>query len=138
MMSFLDYNQILMLLEDQEKTSCITARGIYYHIAMLFGIKNVGSTYQRLTNEMFVNVIEQTMEVYINDMIVKSKRSADHTAHVQETFFILHRYNMKLNPAKCLFGVTSGKFIGYLLTKRGIKADRSQIKVVESYSPLKM
>lgn len=86
MMSFMDaflgYNQIHMHLEDQEKTTFITARGIYCHITMPFGLKNAGLTYQRLVNKIFVSLIRRTIEVYIDDMIIKSKQSKDHTSHL--------------------------------------------------------
>lgn len=98
--AFLGYNQILMHQEDHKKTAIITAKGIYRHIAMPFGLKNVGSTYQRLVNGMFANHIRRTMEVYIDEMIVKSKQSKDHTKYLQQTFAVLRRCSMKLNPAK--------------------------------------
>ena len=116
LMSFMDafsgYNQILMHPEDQEKTSFMTSRGIYCYKVMPFGLKNAGSTYQRLVNMMFADQIGRTMEVYIDDMLVKSLEVEDHISHLQQAFSTIRKYNMKLNLAKCSFGVSSGKFLG--------------------------
>ena len=79
---------------------------------MPFGLKNAGSTYLRLVNMMFADQIGETMKVYINDMLVKSLEAEDHISHLQQAFSTLRKYNMKLNPTKCSFGVSSGKFLG--------------------------
>lgn len=102
---------------------------------MPFGLKNAGSTYQRLVNKLFANLIGKTMDVYIDDMIIKSKQTRDHNLHLRQTFAVLRKYNMKLNPTKCSFRVTSGKFLGYLVTKREIEADPNQIKTVGNLQP---
>ncbi|XP_010677960.1 uncharacterized protein LOC104893543 [Beta vulgaris subsp. vulgaris] len=68
------------------------------------------------------------MEVYIDDMLVKSKNTHDHVSHLQQSFDVIRRYGMKLNPTKCSFGVSAGKFLGYIVTKRGIEAIPDQIK----------
>ncbi|GFZ17254.1 hypothetical protein Acr_26g0005240 [Actinidia rufa] len=88
---------------------------------MPFGLKNAGATYHRLVNKMFNAQIGKTMEVYIDDMLVKSLQAHNHIAHLQEAFDILRRHRMMLNPSKCIFGVSSGKFLGFLVTKRGIE-----------------
>ena len=92
--------------DDQEKTSFVTGQGAYYYRLMPFGLKNAGVTYQRLANRMFQKQIETSMEVYIEDMLVKSTTAELHIAHLAEAFQILKEYNMKLNPAKCAFGVS--------------------------------
>ncbi|KAG7588583.1 Ribonuclease H domain [Arabidopsis suecica] len=125
--AFSGYNQIMMDPEDQEKTSFITDRGTYYYKVMPFGLKNAGATYQRLVNKMFHEHLGKTMEVYIDDMLVKSLKKEDHIKHLEECFEILNQYQMKLNPAKCTFGVPSGEFLGYIVTKRGIEANPNQI-----------
>ena len=89
MYAFSGYNQILMHSEDQEKTYLMTSRGIYCYKVMPFGLKNVGSTYQRLVNMMFADQIGRTMEVYIDDMLVKSLEAEDHISHLQQAFFTL-------------------------------------------------
>ncbi|KAL0742227.1 hypothetical protein Bca4012_083740 [Brassica carinata] len=138
-MSFMDtfsgYNQILMHPEDQEKTSFMMSRGIYCYKVMPFGLKNAGSTYQSLVNTMFADLIGQTMEVYIDDMLVMSLEAEDHISHLHQAFSTLRKYHMKLNPAKCLFGVSSGKFLGYIVTHRGIEANPDKIGAIQSISP---
>ena len=128
--AFSGYNQISMDLDDQEKTSFITAHGTYCYRVMQFGLKNAGATYQRLVNRMFQKQIGTTMEVYIDDMLVKSTTTALHIAHLSEAFQILRNYNMKLNPAKCAFGVSVGKFLGFIVNHRGVEANPDKIKVV--------
>ncbi|WZY69704.1 hypothetical protein YC2023_001944 [Brassica napus] len=134
MLTFMDafsgYNQIMMHPDDREKTSFITDRGTYCYKVMPFGLKNAGATYQRLVNRMFAKQLGTTMEVYIDDMLVKSVRADDHLAHLRECFDILNAYKMKLNPAKCTFGVSSGEFLGYIVTQRGIEANPKQISAV--------
>ena len=97
---------------------------------MPFGLKNVGATYQRLVNRMFQKQIGMTMEVYIDDMLVKSPPTKLHIAHLFEAFQILREYNMKLNPANCAFGVSVEKFLGLIVNNRGIEANPDKIKVV--------
>ena len=116
--------------DDQEKTSFITGQGPYCYRVMPFGLKNAGATYQRLVNKMFQKQIGMTMEVYIDDMLVKSTTTELQIAHMSEAFHILRKYNMKLNPAKCAFGVSAGKFLGFIVNHRGIVANPDKIKVV--------
>ena len=97
---------------------------------MPFGLKNAGATYQRLVNRMFQKQIGSTMEVYIDDMMVKSTTGELHIAHLSEAFQILRNYNMKLNPAKCAFGVSAGKFLGFIVNRRGIEANPDKIKAM--------
>nr|XP_016493455.1 PREDICTED: RNA-directed DNA polymerase homolog [Nicotiana tabacum] len=119
LLSFLDtysgYNQILMEEEDQKKTTFITYQGTYCYSVMPFGLKNAGPTYQRLVTKMFKDQIGKTMEVHIDDMLVKSVKVEDHIDHLKEVFDILRRYGMKLNPEKCAFGVASGMFLGFFV-----------------------
>ena len=111
LLSFMDafssYNQIIMDPDDQEKTSFVTTQGTYCYRVMPFGLKNAGATYQRLVNRMFQKQIGTIMEVYIDDMLVKSTTAEIHIAHLFEAFQILRNYSMKLNPAKCAFGVSA-------------------------------
>ncbi|KAL0453524.1 UNVERIFIED_CONTAM: Transposon Ty3-G Gag-Pol polyprotein [Sesamum latifolium] len=141
LMSFLDafqgYNQIRLAKEDQEKTSFVTNQGIFCYNVMPFGLKNAGATYQRLVNHMFREQIGKTMEVYIDDMLVKSKRKEDHAQDLQECFGVLRRFGMKLNPAKCTFGVHRGKFLGFMISQRGIEVNPKKIKAILEMQPPK-
>ena len=134
LLSFMDafsgYNRINMDPDDQEKTSFVTLQGTYCYRVMPFELKNAGATYQRLVNRMFQKQIGVTMEVYIDDMLVKSTTTELHIAHLFEAFQILRNYNMKLNPAKCAFGVLAGKFLGFIVNHRGIEANPDKIKAV--------
>ena len=85
---------------------------------MPFGLKNAGATYQRLVNHMFRPQIGRNVEVYVDDMLVKSIDEGSHLDDLQETFETLRRYKMKLNPSKCAFGVSSGKFLGFMVSQR--------------------
>nr|XP_009770933.1 PREDICTED: uncharacterized protein LOC104221565 [Nicotiana sylvestris] len=118
LLSFIDaysgYNQILMEEEDQEKSTFITHQGTYCYKVMPFGLKNAGAAYQRLVTKMFKDQLGKSMEVYIDNMLVNSKRKEDHIDQLKEDIDILRQYGMKLNPEKCAFGVTSGKFLGFL------------------------
>ena len=134
LLSFMDafsgYNQISMNPNDQEKTSFVIAQGTYCYRVMPFGLKNAGATYQRLVNRMFQKQIGATMEVYIDGMLVKSTKSDLHITHLSKAFQILRNYNMKLNPAKCAFGVLAGKFLGFIVNHRGIEANPDKIKAL--------
>ncbi|KAM2596324.1 hypothetical protein TB2_040778 [Malus domestica] len=110
------YNQILMNHPDQEHTTFITDRGLYCYKVMPFGLKNAGAN-QRLVNSMFVEQIGKSMEVYVDDMLVKSKHADQHITNLSETFTILKRYRMRLNPNKCAFGVGSGKFLSFMISQ---------------------
>ncbi|KAM2478827.1 hypothetical protein PS1_002628 [Malus domestica] len=134
LLSFIDaysgYNQILMNPSDQEHTTFTTDRGLYCYKVMPFGLKNERATYQRLVNSMFIEQIGKSMEVYVDDMLVKSKRADQHITNLYETFTILKRYRMRLNPNKCAFGVGFGKFLGFMISQRGIEANPEKIKVI--------
>ncbi|XP_052297264.1 uncharacterized protein LOC127902396 [Citrus sinensis] len=105
-------------------------------MVMPFGLKNAGATYQRLVNKVFKPLIGKTMEVYVDDMITKSKIPKEHVRHLEETFGLLKKYKMKLNPEKCAFGVESGKFLGFMVSHRGIEANPEKIQaIVQMRSP---
>lgn len=91
--------------EDQEKTTFITHQVMYCYWVLPFGLKNTGATYQRLVTKMFKDQLGKIMEVYIDDMLVKSVNAEDHIDHLKKAFDILRRYVMKLNPEKCAFGI---------------------------------
>ena len=124
LLSFMDaysgYNQIPMNPVDEEHTSFITDKGLYCYKVMPFGLKNAGATYQRLVNKMFANQIGRNMEVYVDDMLVKTKKADELTSDLMEMFNTLRKYRMKLNPLKCTFRVSSGKFLGFMVYSQGI------------------
>ena len=111
-MSFLDafqgYHQIPLALDNQEKTAFVTPTGNYQVIP--FGLKNIGSTYQMMMIRMFEPQLGKSIEVYIDDMVVKSKVVSDHVRDLGNIFEILRKHRLRLNTSKCLFGVGSDKF----------------------------
>ena len=139
MLSFMDafsgYDQIRMHEDDQEKTSFITSQSLFYYRVMPFGLKNACATYQRLMNRMFAPQIGRNVQVYVDDMLVKSRREEDHLEDLKETFDTLRSYNMKLNPGKCAFGVTAGKFLGFMVSQRGIEANPDKIRAIMEMKP---
>ncbi|KAK0602448.1 hypothetical protein LWI29_033488 [Acer saccharum] len=97
---------------------------------MPFGLKNAGATYQRLVNKLFKPLIGKSMEVYIDDMITKSQVAHQHPKDLRQTFQIIRENQMRLNPAKCAFGVAAGKFLGFMVHERGIEANPEKIKAI--------
>ncbi|KAI5351639.1 hypothetical protein L3X38_004530 [Prunus dulcis] len=134
LLSFMDaysgYNQIFMHPPDSEHTAFITDKGLYCYNVMPFGLKNAWATYQRLVNKIFAGYIGNIMEVYVDDMLVKSRTAEDHLQNLSIMFGILKDYRMRLNPKKCAFGVSSGKFLGFMISQRGIEANPEKIKAI--------
>ena len=126
-MSFLDafqeYHQILLALEDQEKTVFVTFTGNYHYKVISFGLKNARSTYQRMMTKMFEPQLGKNIEVYIDDMVVKNKVVSEHVGDLENIFEILREHKLRLNASKCSFGMGSGKFLGYMVTHRGIEVN---------------
>ncbi|XP_041001619.1 uncharacterized protein K02A2.6-like [Juglans microcarpa x Juglans regia] len=102
---------------------------------MLFGLKNAGATYQHLVNRLFKNKIWRNMEVYVDDLLVKSKKAEQHLDDLRETLMVLRKYKMKLNPHKCAFGVELGKFLGFMVSERGIEANPEKIRAIMDMPP---
>ena len=115
---------------DQEKTSFITSQGLFCYKIISFRLKNVGATYQRLVNHMFRPLIGWNVEVYVDDMLVKILVEKKHLDDLQETFDTLKLYNMKLNPSKCAFGILSRKFVGFMVSHRGIEVNPNKIQAI--------
>ena len=138
-MSFLDafqgYHQIALAPEDQGKTAFISPDANYHYTVMPFELKNAGATYQQMMTRMFQDKIRRTMKMYIDDMVVKSKQESQHIKDLQGTFEVLRQHKLRLNAEKCVFGVRAGKFLGYLITNRGIEINPDQIDVVRCLNP---
>lgn len=130
-MSFLDafqsYHQTALAPEDQDKTSFITLKGNYYNIVMSFRLKNARVMHQQMVIQMFKDQIGETIEVYIDDMVVKSRKSKKHMHNLVQVFEILWQHKLRLHADKCAFGVGLGKFLGYMIATRGIEVNPDQI-----------
>ncbi|XP_057418260.1 uncharacterized protein LOC130712443 [Lotus japonicus] len=124
------YNQIMMYRPDEEKTTFMTSQANYCYKTMPFGLKNAGATYQRLMDKVFVNQVGRNMEVYVDDMIVKTAKGCAHHEDLAEAFAQIRKYNMRLNPEKCSFGILGGKFLGFLVTSRGIEVNPDKCKAI--------
>ena len=133
--TFSGYNQIKLDEADQEKTSFVTSQGLFCYKVMPFGLKNTSITYHRLMNKMFAHQIRRNVQVYVDDMLVKSRREDKQLDDLKETFDTLYSYNMKLNPSKNAFGVTVGKFIGFMVSQRGIKVNPNKIWAIMEMAP---
>ena len=134
--SFLDafqgYHQIPLALEDQKKTTFVTPTRNYHYKVMPFGLKNAGSTYQRMMTRMFKPQLGESIEIYVDDMVVKSKVVSEHLGDLGSTFDVLRKHKLRLNASKCSFGVGSDKFLGYMITYRGIEVNPDQIKAINN------
>jgi len=125
LLSFLDafsgYNQIKMHPMDEEKTAFMTKRSCYCYKVMPFGLKNAGATYQRLMDKVIAPMLGRNVQAYVDDMVVTSLEKSRHVTDLEELFVTIAKYKLMLNPEKCIFGVEAGKFLGFLLTERGIE-----------------
>ena len=132
--AFSSYNQIKLDEADQEKISFVTSQRLFYYKVMPIKLKNVRAMYQGLVNRMFIQQIGRNVEVYVDDMLVKSKKE---DRHLREKFETLHLYDMKLNPRKCVFRVSSGKFLDFMVSQWGIKANPDKIQAILEMPPPK-
>ena len=130
--AFQGYHQILLALDDQEKTVFVTPIGNYHYKVMFFGLKNAGFTYQRIMTKMFEPQLGKNIEVYIDDLVVKSKVVSEHVGDLENIFEILRKYKLRLNTSKCSFGVGSRKCLGYMVAHRGIKVNSDHVKEINN------
>jgi len=104
-------------------------RDILLHL-MPFGLKNAGATYQRAATTIFHDMIHKEVEVYVDDMIIKSKEREGHVPALWAFFDQLRQYQMRLNPHKCVFGITKGKLLGYVVNQKGIEVDPAKVQAI--------
>ena len=116
-----------MVQKDEEKMSFIIDQKTYFYKVMPFGLKNIGATYQRMVDKVFAKQLSRNMEAYVDDMMVKSTSMTDHVDDLQKTFVTLRERNMRMNLSKCTFRVTSGKFLSFIISQRGIEAKLEKI-----------
>jgi hypothetical protein len=133
--AFSGYHQIKMAREDKEKSAFITPCSVYCYVCMPFDLKNAGATFQRLMRKASGAQMGRNAEAYVDDIIVKTCESCTFIEDLEETFANLRKVNIKLNPAKCAFGVPSGKLLGFLVSHRGIEANPNKVKAIEEPRP---
>ena len=141
MMSFMDgnagYNQIFMAPEDVNKTAFRVpgAVGLFEYLVMTFGLKNAGATYQRAMNYIFHDLIGKLVEIYIDDVVVKSKSAGGHLEDLRQVLERTRRFGLKMNPKKCAFGVSAGQFLGFLVHEWGIEIGLKSQEAVKTMKP---
>ncbi|XP_072060304.1 uncharacterized protein [Arachis hypogaea] len=133
-LSFMDayfgYNQIPMHQPGEDKTAFITPGGTYCYKVMPFGLKNAGATYQRLMSRVFHDLIGKTVEVYVDDILVKTAEPSKLISDLQAVFEALRKFKMRLNPLKCAFAMEARKFLGFMITQRGVEANPDKCEAV--------
>ena len=139
LLSFMDayseYNQIRMYPRDEEKTSFITDRATYCYRVMPFGLKNAGATYQRAMTAIFHDMLHQNVEDYVDDIVIKTKQGRQHKEDLRQVFSRCRKFKLRMNPLKCAFGVTTGKFLGFMVHHRGIDIDPSKAQSIMGMPP---
>ncbi|KAI5320936.1 hypothetical protein L3X38_040644 [Prunus dulcis] len=142
MLSFMDgnagYNQIMMAEQDIHKTAfmCPGHIGPFEYTVMPFGLRNAGATYQRAMNSIFHDMIGHSLEVYIDDVVIKSPEEGNHVSSLRKAFLRMRQHKLKMNPKKCVFGVQAGNFLGFLVHQRGTEVDRNKAKsIIEALPP---
>jgi hypothetical protein len=134
--SFLDgnagYNQIFMAKEDVSKTAfhCPGFVGLFEWVVLTFGLKNAGATYERTMNLIFHNLLGVLMEVYIDDVVVKLVGFEEHMTDLKLLLERIKKYGLWINPLKCAFGVTSGRFLEFIVHEHGIQIDPKKIESI--------
>ncbi|BFG30000.1 hypothetical protein CerSpe_162740 [Prunus speciosa] len=141
LLSFMDgfsgYNQIKMSPRDAEKTAFRTPYGNFYYTVMPFGLKITGATYQRAMTAVFHDMMGKEVEDYVDDLVVKSKTREGHREVLRKVLERCRLYGLKMNPKKCAFGVSSGKFLGFQVHQRGIDVDPEKTRAKNSLAPPK-
>jgi len=122
---------------DQLATSFIVAFGMYCYVTMPFGLRNAGATYQRCMLHMFSEHIGSTVEAYVDDIVVKSKKLDDLIQDLEIAFSCLRANRIKLDPEKCVFGVPRGMLLGYIVSQHGIEANPEKVSAVARMGPIR-
>jgi hypothetical protein len=134
LLCFLDcysgYHQIVLKEEDEIKTAFITLFGMYAYKTMSFVLKNAGATYQRAIQMFFADQLHRNVEAYMDDVVIKTRNPNSLIADLEETFSSLRRFQWKLNPTKCIFGVPLGKLLRFIVSNRGIEAKLVKILAI--------
>jgi hypothetical protein len=129
------YHQISLTIDNEEKTAFITPFGIFCYTKMAFGLKNRGATYKKCVHTVLESQIGRNIEAYIDDIVVKSEKHVDLLNDLKETFDNLRKSKMMLNPKKCVFGMSLGKLLGYMVSSQGINANSKKVEAIKNLQP---
>jgi hypothetical protein len=121
---------------DQLVTSFITPFGMFCYVTMPFGLRNAGATYQRCMQHVFGDHIGRTVEAYIDDIVVKTRKADDLVNDLRVAFDCLRASGVKLNPEKCVFGVPHSMLLGYIVSQRGIEPNPEKVAALDRMSPI--
>jgi hypothetical protein len=136
LLSFLDayssFHQIQMSRQDRKHTTFVTVDGLYYYVVMPYVLKNALPTFVRAMSKTFGDLIRDRIEIYVDDIMVKTKRGSTLVEDLTLVFDKLRATRTMLNPEKCVFGVSAGKLLGFLISHRGIEANPEKIKEIEA------
>ncbi|XP_040947298.1 uncharacterized protein [Gossypium hirsutum] len=121
--------------KDMKKTTFITLWGTFCYKVMPFGLKKAGATYQKALVTLFHNMMHKKIEVYVEDMIAKSRTEREHVPVLRKLFLRLRKFQLKHNPAKCIFGARSGKLLGFVVSEKGIEIDPDKVKAIPDLPP---
>jgi hypothetical protein len=124
-----------MAKEDEEKTAFITPHGVYYYVCMPFGLRNAGATFQRLMHKALGAQMGRNAEAYVDDIVIKTREGHTFIEDLEGTFANMRKVNIKLDPAKCAFGIPLGKLLGFLLSHHGIEANPDKVKAIKEMHP---
>jgi hypothetical protein len=133
--AYLGYHQISLAMDDEEKTAFIMSFGIFCYTKIAFGLKNGGATYQKCVHTVLEGQSGRNIEAYIDDIVVKSEKRGDLLDDLKETFDNLCKLKMMLNPKKCVFSVSSGKLLGYMVSSQGIDVNLKKVEAIKKLQP---
>lgn len=125
------YNKIKISRGDTCHTTFYADNDIYHYTGIPVGLINVNAIYQRMVNKLFSGMVGVTMEAYVDDMLVKYVKGVDHTENLRKTFERMKLHQVRLNSAKCAFGVQSMKFLGYMVSQRGLEVNLERLNAFE-------
>jgi hypothetical protein len=135
--AYFGYHKIKMKESDQLVTSFIMSFGMFCYVKMPFGLRNAGATYQRCMQHVIGDHIGQTVEAYVDDMVVKTRKADDLVNDLHIVFDHLRANRVKLNPEKCVFGVSRGMLLGYIVSQRGIKTNPEKVAALDRMGPIR-
>jgi hypothetical protein len=133
---FSGYHQLWMRREDEVKTGFTTPFGVFCFIRMLEGLRNAGSTFNRMLKIILDTQLGRNASAYVDDIIIMSEKETNHITDLTETFDNMRRNGLKLNPEKCIFGICKGQLLGCMVSKRGIHANTQKIEALRKMQQL--